>query len=226
MFILTDHFSWYLTTLFDYFYLNISLHFVSFRAPSWTCHIFIIIYCLYDLSFCAESSNVFVLTIYEWDTLSLLCDDPENMMTLPKTKRNVKPLYICMKCVMLLCFSPLFTLLEHKTTFKRVNVMSLPSHMCPAHSKHLSYVLMNGTVSLWCGGPDSFRCSGSVWPVQAPPRPAGVAAGCGDAEWRRDGAWPGNLLLASHSSYADRHTTWRTRIVGRRARIQRTDRGI
>lgn len=81
---------------------------------------------------------------------------------------------------------------------------------------------MNGTVSLWCGGPDSFRCSASVWPVQAPARPAGVAAGCGDAEWRRDGAWPGNLLLASHSSYADRHTTWRTRIVGRRARIQRT----
>lgn len=44
--------------------------------------------------------------------------------------------------------------------------------------------------------------------------------------WRRDGAWPGNLLFASHSSYADRHTTWRTRIVGRRARIQRINRGI
>lgn len=42
--------------------------------------------------------------------------------------------------------------------------------------------------------------------------------------WRRDGAWPGNLPSASHSSYADRHTTWRTRIVGRRARIQRRTR--
>lgn len=41
---------------------------------------------------------------------------------------------------------------------------------------------------------------------------------------RRDGAWPGNLL-ASHSSYADRHTTWRTRTVGRRARIQRINSG-
>lgn len=37
-------------------------------------------------------------------------------------------------------------------------------------------------------------------------------------------AWEFALPSASHSSYADRHTTWRTRIVGRRARIQRRNR--
>lgn len=33
--------------------------------------------------------------------------------------------------------------------------------------------------------------------------PVGVAARCGEPAGERDGAWLGNLLFASHSSYAD-----------------------
>lgn len=33
--------------------------------------------------------------------------------------------------------------------------------------------------------------------------PVGVAARCGEPAGGRDGAWLGNLLFASHSSYAD-----------------------
>lgn len=75
---------------------------------------------------------------------------------------------------------------------------------------------------------------GGPWSVQSEAQPPGrvqfpAAAARGRRAPRRkrggeSGAWPGNSPSASHSSYADRHTTWRTRIVGRRARIQRRTR--
>lgn len=45
------------------------------------------------------------------------------------------------------------------------------------------------------------RCKLNYFNVRLQSQPLGVAAHCGAAAEGSDGAWLGNLLLASHSSY-------------------------
>lgn len=72
-----------------------------------------------------------------------------------------------------------------------------------------------------------WNLSAAVCCMQLQGLPAGGAVCYEETVKRSQGlAWEFFFFFSpSHSSYADRHTTWRTRIVGRRARIQRINCG-